>query len=298
MSDQISELFATAQDIQISRILSLSAAVVLGYDALLTFPEYVLHLPLIYMYSEISAVSVRRDGIWRFHSQRHGRWIVLYSTKYTFIETWGSRSLWLCTFPLQITLSLRTLAIWDRDWRATVVLGVGAATYNISVLVGSVLLTKWFRYVPNPLLELLLGCYGGFTGLTTTITKSGFASLMFYDGVMFILILIKTVREGMIYYAVLFALSLANLLMATSLPQFELTLVGSLAPALLVAQSIGASHIILNLRKYAHADETLTSGQLSGIRYSERRSIFDEFTFTRPTVLDDSELAVMESDRY
>ncbi|TDL14674.1 hypothetical protein BD410DRAFT_845835 [Rickenella mellea] len=156
-------------------------------------------------------------------------------------------------------------------------MGYGGAmftTYNICVLVSYILLSKWFRYVPNPLLEPLLECYSGVTGFTVTTTKLGFSSLMVYDGVMFILILIKTVREGrksrariltilfrdgMIYYAVLFALSIADLI-ATTLPRFEVTLVGSLAPALLAAQSIGASHIILNLRKYSFTDENLTLG--------------------------------------
>ncbi|TDL19802.1 hypothetical protein BD410DRAFT_791684 [Rickenella mellea] len=138
-----------------------------------------------------------------------------------YFRTW---SLWLCTLPLQVTLSLRTLAIWERDWRAAVVLAIGAATYNICVLVGDILLTKWYRYIRNPLLEPLLDCYSGITGLSATITKLGFASLMFYDGVMFILILIRTLqevrktrarllvillRDGMIYYAVLFGIALS-----------------------------------------------------------------------------------------
>ncbi|TDL13871.1 hypothetical protein BD410DRAFT_903195 [Rickenella mellea] len=208
----------------------------------------------------------------------------------------------------KITLAFRTLAIWERDWRATFILGIGAATYNISVLVCNILLEKWFRYVPHPLLETLLDCYSEVTGPTAVVTILGFASLMFYDSVMFILISTRTVhegrktrsriltilfRDGVIYYAILFgivislllililtsdipyaALSVTNLLIATSLPQFEVTLVGSLAPELL---NCGAIY---------------RPGQLSSIRYLERRTILDEFTFPPQTVSDDNEVVI------
>ncbi|TDL17164.1 hypothetical protein BD410DRAFT_843863 [Rickenella mellea] len=254
------------------------------------------------------------------------------SNNMPYARTW---LLWICSFPLQselqssschylqsndilqATLSLRALAIWGRDWKAAVVLGVGAAIYNISVLVSYILLT-----IPLPYVEFSPSKLGA-------LMKLGFISLMFYDGVMFSLILIRTVnegrktrakilailfRDGMIYYAIILgitvsslpwsifdkpytALSAANLLMANSLAEFEVTLVGYLAPTVLAAQSIGASHIILNLRKYAYNNHILTSVQLSSIRYLERRTILDEFMFSQPTVPDDNELAVIERDQ-
>ncbi|TDL17162.1 hypothetical protein BD410DRAFT_843861 [Rickenella mellea] len=187
------------------------------------------------------------------------------------------------------TLSLRTLAIWGRDWKAAVVLGVGAAIYNISVLASYILLTNQPRFlVVSVKLDALM--------------KLGFISLMFYDGVMFTLILIRTVhegrktrakiltilfRDGVIYYAVILALNAVNLNVATWTSASDVTLVGPLAPTLLAAQSIGASHIILNLRKYAYATHALPSIHLSSIRYQERRTILDEFTRTHPAVPDD-----------
>ncbi|TDL14142.1 hypothetical protein BD410DRAFT_846303 [Rickenella mellea] len=253
MIDPVVQLIAIAQDIRTSKILSLAATVVLAYDTILTIPE--------------------PD------------------------ETRGDYG--------YIILALRTLAIWDRDWRATIILGIGAATFNISVLISASLLEKleWLPYVAQPVsrFETLLHCYIGVTGPPAAITKLGFASLMFYDSVVFILILIRTVhegcktrariltillRDGMIYYAVLFALSVGNLIIATSLPQFKIALIASLAPALIAAGSIGASHIILNLRKHSYARHTLGLGQLSTMQYAERHMI-----------LDDTDVAVIERDQ-
>ncbi|TDL14145.1 hypothetical protein BD410DRAFT_278208 [Rickenella mellea] len=213
------------------------------------------------------------------------------------VRTWIS---WIPSFPLQITLSLRTLAIWGGDRKAAVVLGVAAATYNISVLVSYILLT-----IQLPNVQTIPERQGG-------LMKLGFGTLMFYDGVMFILILMKIVqggretrakiltilfRDGVIYYAVILALNAANLMVATSSTAFDFTLVGPLVPTLLVAQSIGASHIILNLRKHAYASQALPSIQLSSIRYQERRTIMDEFRFSEPTAPDDIDLTEFERDQ-
>ncbi len=68
-------------------------------------------------------------------------------------------------------------------------------------------------------------------------------------------------------------LSVANLLLATVLSPQRAIYVTSLAHATVVAQAIGGSHIILNLRKYASRTEQdeLPSLRSSGTRLSDGR---------------------------
>ncbi|TDL18586.1 hypothetical protein BD410DRAFT_842756 [Rickenella mellea] len=117
---------------------------------------------------------------------------------------------------------------------------------------------------------------------------------MFFDGIAFTLILTKAIlagrsakanilrvliRDGAIYYAVLFILSVGNLLLASVLSQQRAIYVTSLSHATVDAQAIGGSHIILNLRKYASRLEGhVSSLPISGMQFPERRSIVDEFT--------------------
>ncbi|TDL17149.1 hypothetical protein BD410DRAFT_794621, partial [Rickenella mellea] len=206
MSDQ----FVPQPNPTTSRVFSLSATVILSYDAILNFPECLEYIWFSkWSVGKVLYVAGRYPVVAFFllnEIYTLGNWgIFTFSSDMIYVRTW---LLWIFSFPLQTTLSLRTLAIWGRDWKAAVVLGVGAAIYNISVLVSYILLSiiSDVEFFPEKL------------GL---LMKLGFVSLMFYDGVMFILILIRTIhegrktrakllailfRDGMIYYAVIFAL--------------------------------------------------------------------------------------------
>ncbi|TDL19830.1 hypothetical protein BD410DRAFT_873656 [Rickenella mellea] len=215
---------------------------------------------------------------------------------------------WMCQIPMQIILVLRTVAIWERNRKVTFLLVVGALIHNVSALTSNIVLTRSIRYHPDPAMQALLACYSGFTGISIVWSKLGFAALMLFDTIMFSLILTKTVqdgrsthtrlipilfRDGAIYYAVLFALSIANIAVANSANLKASTLEGALSPALVVAHSIGASHVVLNLRKYSYGGQMPTE-QISGIQYMERLTIIDEFS--RPGVFRDVDELSIDSD--
>ncbi|TDL24530.1 hypothetical protein BD410DRAFT_93253 [Rickenella mellea] len=206
-----------------------------------------------------------------------------------YFRTW---SIYVFSIPMQIVLTLRTWAIWERDLRVAAILIIAEAIYNVTVIVCDSILSKTYRYEPDALLGPLLDCYSGISGMSSTIVKVAFASLMIADAIVFVLILMRAikegrrtrtgilrvlVRDGAVYYAVLFAFSVGNLFLTTFLPLKRITLMGSLAPALLVAKSIGASHIVLNLREYFYGQQQM-SELLSGINFGERRTILDEIS--------------------
>ncbi|TDL17153.1 hypothetical protein BD410DRAFT_843850 [Rickenella mellea] len=260
-----------------STMVSLSATVVLAYDTILTIPDEVSY----------------EMGVVLCVNQRHEKPDQL---EYIWFSKWSVGKLLYIAGRYPVLAFFLLDEIYEvKYW--------GPNAYNISILISYTFMTIGIPYsdVPNGSEKLA----------EAILTKLGFASLMIYDGLMFILILIRTFhegrktrariltilfRDGMIYYTVIFALSAVNLLKATSPDQFKGSLIGSLAPTLLAAQSIGASHIILNLRKYAYRSQMLTSVQLTSIRYSERRTILDEFMFSQATAPDDNELRSLSLD--
>ncbi|TDL19812.1 hypothetical protein BD410DRAFT_791697 [Rickenella mellea] len=275
-ANQLEELLDVIGDLRTTRVIS--AMVALLYDVVLSFPDEVQYIwrapsswgkmlyftsrypiPVMYILWEICAFML-------------------------FFMTW---SLWMITFPLQIVLGLRTIAIWERDRLVTALVVLGTVAYNTTLLISSLLSSKSYRC----LLGSLLGCYSGDFGFSTTLIKLTYSALMAYEGMLFILISIKAIqggrvgrgrlivillRDGAIYYAVIFAFSIANVALANFISLTRIMLAGSLAPAMLAAQSIGACHIILNLRKYSY-------GQGYGsIRTPYRSTLLEEFSATVP----------------
>ncbi|TDL18604.1 hypothetical protein BD410DRAFT_806462 [Rickenella mellea] len=193
-----------------------------------------------------------------------------------YFRTW---SIWLFTIPMQVVLTFRTLAIWERNVNVAILLAVSGVTYNLTILVGTVIETKNFRCQkiarddrPNPTLEPLQDCYSGIMEISSTVAKFDFGALMIFDCT-------KT-RARVLGVLLRDVLSVVNLLLTTFLPLKRITLMGSLAPALVTAQSIGASHIILNLRSY-FSEMRQPSEFHSGMSFAERPTILDELSWQR-----------------
>ncbi|TDL24386.1 hypothetical protein BD410DRAFT_119482 [Rickenella mellea] len=324
MSTDSTQLIVFVQDLQTVRMLTLSSLVVLLYDIALSFSDEVQALsPDITRYS----VKTENSNSWITSGSPNGpvargyTWLVdtllrafAFSGQciiwaliaqcsicagMTYAELWGS---WLIGVPIQVVLTLRTLAVWQRSHIVAGILVLVASIYFITMIVCSVILTKSNHYIPSPLMGPLQLCYSSNDGVSPNITKYAFGSLMLYDGVMFFLILVKAVlddrrtrtkllgillRDGAIYYAALFALTIANILFATVVLQHRLVLALSLSTTLFVAQSIGASHIILSIRKYTHQRQVVRTLHISDIQFSDKRSVVDELTGQMGADVDD-----------
>ncbi|TDL19813.1 hypothetical protein BD410DRAFT_830082 [Rickenella mellea] len=290
-ANELKELLDAVGDLRITRALSLSAMVALLYDVILSFPDevqYVWRAPsswgkMLYFASRypipISYI------VWEMYIMGFGVSLPNVCDFMLFFTTW---SLWMITFPLQIVLGLRTIAIWERDRRVTALVVLGTVAYNITLLIGDVLLSRQYHYHAQPILEPVLGCYSGVFGVSPTLTKIVYSALMAYEGILFVLILSKAVRshrigrgqliiillrDGAMYYAAIFAFSIANVILTDFVSLTRIMLSAALAPAMLAAQSIGACHIILNLRKYSYYQ-----GRYASIRTPERRTLLEELS--------------------
>ncbi|TDL19815.1 hypothetical protein BD410DRAFT_397856 [Rickenella mellea] len=298
-NSEIKELRDVVGDLRTTRALSISAMVVLMYDVILSFPdevEYVWRAPsslgkVLYFASRypIPAMYV----VWEMYIVGFG------------ISLPNLRHYALCHnlecvdlhIPPTSCLGLRTIAIWERDRRVVTLVVIGTVAYNVTVLIGEILLTRSYHFKPQPILAPILGCYSGDFGISTTLTKILYACLMAYEGTLFILILSKAIhggragrgklivillRDGAMYYAVIFAFSIANVVLTNFISLTRIMLAGSLAPALLAAQSIGACHIILNLRKYSFRRGRHGTSHLSDIHAPDKQTLVEEFSTTIP----------------
>ncbi|TDL21072.1 hypothetical protein BD410DRAFT_804502 [Rickenella mellea] len=177
---------------------------------------------------------------------------------------------WLIAVPMQVVLAIRAFAIWQCDRRVAGVLLLGMCSYWIALVFCSIKAAIGTRYAPSVLTTVLRECYStaSLTGTPKEI-KLAFGALLSLDGIMFFLILLRALitdrtsriqivnvllRDGTIYYSVIFGTFyltydhsklIANVVLATTLPFERVVLSISVSNALLAAQSIGASHIIL-----------------------------------------------------
>ncbi|TDL18584.1 hypothetical protein BD410DRAFT_842754 [Rickenella mellea] len=200
---------------------------------------------------------------------------------------------WLYCIPFQLVLFLRVLAVWESDRKVAGILAIVASVYYSSMIAIGVILTKSFRR-PEPLealvTESLQECFTSLPGTFLRLARFAYGLCLLSDGVMFTLILVKAIiterrararllsyllRDGSVYYTVLFALSIGSVSMAVILPAERVILALSFSTAIFVAQSIGASHILLYLRKYSTEEQIQT---VSGMQFADRRTIMDELS--------------------
>ncbi|TDL23898.1 hypothetical protein BD410DRAFT_127063 [Rickenella mellea] len=122
---------------------------------------------------------------------------------------------------------------------------------------------------------------------------------MFFDSVVFALMSFKAiqnfrtapmpllttlVRDGALYFGVIFVISIANLVISVSVPKKRIVLEGSLAPALACFMSIIATRIVLNLRKQPFGDtdgDTTSPTPRSDVRFMDQGSYLDPFSNPR-----------------
>ncbi|TDL21079.1 hypothetical protein BD410DRAFT_314806 [Rickenella mellea] len=195
---------------------------------------------------------------------------------------------------MQVVLAIRVFAIWQCDRRVAGVLLLGMSSYWIALIFNSVKATIDTRYAPSVLMTALHECYSiaSLTGAPIEV-KLAFGGLLGIDGMMFFLILHRALitdrtsriqiinvllRDGTIYYPVIFVLSIANVVLATGLPFERVVFSISVSNALLAAQSIGASQIILCVREYYFRRHSAPSLSRSIMRFADRLTLVEEFT--------------------
>ncbi|KAL5525425.1 hypothetical protein ACEPAF_9295 [Sanghuangporus sanghuang] len=181
------------------------------------------------------------------------------------LDGWSMMALIL---PVQLIFVLRTFALWERNRKVLAFLillmlacdSVIGAFIWMSERIGSVMLPQ------EPGLREILGCYGTISGTSSyKVIIPAVAALMVFDVVVLALTILRFIRirkdgegngsvirilfrDGVIYYIVVLASSVANLLLYALLQNQHAGLVGSCVPILRTVMSICASRLMLNLR--------------------------------------------------
>ncbi|KAL5496117.1 hypothetical protein ACEPAH_3034 [Sanghuangporus vaninii] len=181
------------------------------------------------------------------------------------LDGWSMMALIL---PVQLIFVLRTFALWERNRKILTFLillmlacdSVIGAFIWMSERIGSVMLPQ------EPGLRKVLGCYSTISGTSSyKVIIPAVAALMVFDVVVLALTVLRFIRirkdgggngsvirilfrDGVIYYIVVLASSVANLLLYALLQKQHAGLVGSCIPILRTVMSICASRLILNLR--------------------------------------------------
>ncbi|KAL5520192.1 hypothetical protein ACEPAG_9405 [Sanghuangporus baumii] len=182
-----------------------------------------------------------------------------------YVEAW---SMLVFIIPVQVILILRTLALWGQNRKICVLLYSALLATDSTILVSITLVSKSLSFENRPIIKPILGCYGILNEVSTSHTIPSWIALIVFDTVVFVLTLIRVdnirrakkdrslllnilFRDGIIFYVIMLASSVANLALYASLPLHRRGLIISLIPLLRTVMSVCTARLILNLRSVA-----------------------------------------------
>ncbi|PAV15984.1 hypothetical protein PNOK_0884200 [Pyrrhoderma noxium] len=261
------ELLRTvAYDLRVTNALTLSSLVILIYDIVLTFSDEVKYVwaanwtlvKLLFFLNRYPVIFVS--------------FLVLFSDLDTGLGLDLSRmdgwSMLAVIIPVQLIFCLRTTALWDRRRSVLIILLATLLICDSAIGVFIWLFLGQEHFAPNniPELQNVLGCYATLSmNVSTMMLVPAVSALMCFDAIILLFTIVRFIiirrsgegkgsvmkmlfRDGVIYYIVAFASSLANLLLYAFLPKPRRALLGATVPILRTVMSIAANRLVLNLR--------------------------------------------------
>jgi len=226
------QLVMAFKHLQVMAFFNSAGIAMLIYDFFLTFPQEVSLIwpaPLSLMkvlflvtrYLPFADVGIR---IWH-----HTRYKPSVRTCLFVFES-NSWLFYVGTCLAEVILTLRTWAVWNRDWRLSIALPIFyIACFGVNIPL-IVIFVKSLRFLPIPT-PPLLGCLAikGWHLVSICWTM-----LFVYETGIFLLMLIKGIRcyrsggssqlfhvvyrDGLLYYLYLFGFALANVIMVATMP--------------------------------------------------------------------------------
>ncbi|THH01681.1 hypothetical protein EW145_g6871 [Phellinidium pouzarii] len=192
--------------------------------------------------------------------------------------------------PLQIVVSLRTVALWERSKRVIVFLTVTGATVDTCLIIFMARITQGLNYTSNPLLKPVLGCAAGLAKLDTKIMLPCWAAFCAFDTLIFGLTLVRAMKasgdaryrgsvfkvlivDGFAYYCVMLAISITALVMTSSLSSSRSGLINVVTPVLKASFCIVGSRISLHLRETMTKNNSVRASYVLPLINSELSSI-------------------------
>jgi len=266
VQEELQLLLHDTWDLQTSRYIYLVSYCAIAYDILITFgQERSLVWNAKWSTGKLLFFLVRYPRI------VEGALYMVYLTRTssdakfcqaeTIITSWGTL---LFLVPLQIVIILRTIALWGRDKRITVLLVACFLAADTVILATITRITIDLRhYSAIPFVTPILGCLSGVPMLPHTITTPAWIAMILFDSLIFVLTFVKAIRshfqtrtplvavlirDGFLYYAVMLGAAIANLLFYRVLETSHEILASGLTPIVVTSFSIIGSRLMLNMR--------------------------------------------------
>ncbi|KAL5520194.1 hypothetical protein ACEPAG_9407 [Sanghuangporus baumii] len=276
VTEDVSFLLNVVHDLRITNSISLASLVVLLYDTSLTLRtssseiEYVWKAnwsygKVLFFLNRYPVVAISIVMIISNMNVASSLKLAVRCEISYRLDGWSMMALIL---PVQLIFVLRTFALWERNRKVLAFLillmlacdSVIGVSIWMSERIGSVMLPQ------EPGLREVLGCYSTMSGISSyKVIIPAVAALMVFDAVVLALTILRFIRirkdgegngsvirilfrDGVIYYIVVLASNVANLLLYALLQRQHAGLVGSCVPILRTVMSICASRLMLNLR--------------------------------------------------
>jgi len=269
VAQELQELFRVAQDMQTARYIDVICYTLILYDVLITLSqEYALiwngkGIKGKILYFCVRYPVVVEGALFLAYGFSTTNSAAFCETE-THISAWGTLVLMV---PLQMIVIIRTTALWqNRNITGLLIFTCVGADIVSTVTISR--LTVEEHYAANPLLQPLLGCIGGLSAVPQTLTLPSWGAMITFDSLVFILTLIKAVhtyhsqredslrtplrtvliRDGFLYYAVMLAVALANLIVFCTLQAEDVIVAAGISLLLRVSFSIIGSRLMINMR--------------------------------------------------
>ncbi|KAH8108388.1 hypothetical protein DFH11DRAFT_1517007 [Phellopilus nigrolimitatus] len=256
IAEEMAMLPQLVSDTRITNYLTLSAFVVFLYDIILTFPEQLNFVwkakwssgKILFILNRDAADNVATPDMFDYSS------IFDVSSHVSYRIMWRP-----------VILILRTLALWERNGKILTILIATLVATDITIVVSISLITKSLSFENRPEAKPVLGCYGSLNEVSTSKAIPSWAALMIFDTTVFVLTVARVeairrarkdtsrllhilFRDGIAFYIIMLASSIANLSLYAGLPLRRRGLIISLIPLLRTVMSVCAARLLLNLR--------------------------------------------------
>ncbi|EJD05272.1 uncharacterized protein FOMMEDRAFT_145788 [Fomitiporia mediterranea MF3/22] len=260
-AEQIALLPQIVSDTRTTNYLTLAAFVIFLYDMVLTFPR---ELELVWKARWTTGKVLFILNRLAFESAAYG-----FADMFDYFSPFNIISFALFQIMWKpVILILRTLALWEQNRKILVFLLAALLATDGTIIASIALITKSLSFQDRPVTKQILGCYGALNDISISQAIPSWAALIAFDTIVFALTVVRVegirrakkdqsrllhilFRDGIMFYLIMLAASVANLALYAGLPFRRRGLIISLIPLLRTVMSVCTARLLLNLREAA-----------------------------------------------
>jgi len=267
IAQEIEQLIGTAWDLQNTRYIALLAYTAAAYDIIITQEqERALVWNAKWSKGKILFFLVRYLIL--FEASMYVTYLFAKDIGATFCIAASISSGWFtvcCLIPLQAIVILRTSALWERSKGINFLLIGSVIAADIVMIVTTVRIENAVRHhIDDSVVRPIIGCLSYIPPLNLRLTFPAWISMIAFDSLIFLLTIMKAVRnyiwgmdraplitvlirDGFLYYAVMLAAAILNVLFYDTLGVSHPILSSSLTTVVNASCSIIGSRLMLNM---------------------------------------------------